>query len=447
MLRVALVGRPNVGKSTLFNRFVGRHLAITAETPGTTRDRLECVITLRRLRFLLTDIGGITTTQAGELDSNVQAQAKYALENSEVLIFLIDAKTELTTDDFAVAEILRRTNKPLIFVANKFESQNEAVLLNFTNLGFGAPLGLSALHQTGLDELGRILTKILRKIAKTQNSHLTATQPQAKIRVVIVGRPNVGKSSLANKILNEKRFIVSDRPLTTRDSTAATLATQAKTFELQDTAGLRRAGKIGRGIDRFATGRTLNALATADVALLLLDGSTKIVAQDLRVASKILQAGCALVLAVNKIDSWKEAEKQQQHWLQQLAQRFAFLAYVPVVFVSAKTGKNLPTLLAQAERVYTAGQQKIATPQLNKVLQKALLERPPARKKDLANSPPKIFYGVQIAGKSPTLTLFVNRPQAFHFSWRRFLAKRLRAEFGLAGNPLQLIFRKRPKRD
>lgn len=403
------------------------------------------------MQFLLSDVGGLTDVATSELDSDIQAQAKYALAQADLLIFLVDAKVDLTTEDFAIAEILRKNARPFIFVANKFENNNEATLMNLTNLGFGVPLGISALQKTYLSKFEALLAKKIRALMRTPKTSPKTPPPPPKtppkIHLAFVGRPNVGKSALANKILGEKRFLVSAEPLTTRDAATATLTADHQIFELSDTAGLRRPGKIGRNLDRFATGRTLNALATTDVTFLVLDGSTKIMAQDLHVAEKILQVGSPLVLVINKTDLWDTPAEQKELWLRALRRRFTFIWHVPVVFVSAQTGKNLSILLEQAQKVFTAAQTKIPTPKLNQFIQRLLLTHPPARKKDLNKAPPKIFYATQIPGKTPTFTLFANRPTSFHFSWRRYLENQLRTEFGFAGSPLKLIWRERSKKE
>jgi GTPase len=442
-MRVALIGRPNVGKSTLFNRLIGKHLAITAKESGTTRDRIEHEISLNRVRFTLTDVGGITTVATGPLDSNIQAQVQYALQNSDLLIFLVDAKNEITSEDSAIAEMLRRTKKPLFFIANKFENNDSAQLMNFTSFGFGVPLGISAIHYTGFDEFTNLLAKKIREIKKKLVTKQNSSVKKITANLAIVGRPNVGKSSLINKILGSNRFVISAEPCTTRDTNDTLVEFEEKIFRFCDTAGLRRAGKIGIGIDRFATGRTLNAISEAEIALLLLDGTEKVVAQDLHVAEKVLRAGCGLILVVNKTDHWEDFPEEQEKWLANLQTKFAFAPHLPVVMVSAKTGKNLTAIFPRILDVLAARQKRISTPIFNRFIKKIIAEHPPARKKDTAKSGPKIFYATQLRESNLTFVFFVNRSQSFHFSWRRFCENRLREEFGFAGNPIKLEFRPR----
>ncbi|MFA6458747.1 MAG: ribosome biogenesis GTPase Der [Patescibacteria group bacterium] len=445
-LRVALIGRPNVGKSTLFNNLIGKHLAITAEEAGTTRDRIEREVMINRVKFILTDAGGVETASGGDLDDDIQRQVQFAIANSDLLVFMVDAKSEITAEDSHAAEMLRRTSKPVIFVANKFENDDVTNLMNFASFGFDVPLGISAIHKNGLDELKSILTKKLRKIRSEKKLKPEKTEMKIAAKVAVVGRPNVGKSSLVNKILGEKRFVVSEIPCTTRDVGDAVVEVNGQKFQLLDTAGIRRAGKIGKGIDRFATGRTLNAISDADVALLLLDGSEKVVAQDLHVAEKVLAAGCGIIIVVNKIDLWDEFETAQKTWLNDLSARFQFARWVSVVMLSAETGRHIPNLFEQILAVQAERAKQIPTPELNRFFKKIVSQHSPAQT-DNAKAPPKIYYVTQLKNqRQPTFALVVNRPLAFHFSYRRFIENRLREEYGFAGVPLKIEFRER-KRD
>ncbi len=448
-LKVALIGRPNVGKSTLFNKLIGKYLAITAEEAGTTRDRIEREVTLNRVRFTLVDAGGIETTRGGDLDDDIQAQVRYAIAHSDVLLFLVDAKSEITAEDSKVAELLRKTSKPIVFVANKFESGNISQIMNFTSFGLGVPIGISAIHKTGLDELVSTLTKSLRNLARKQKIPKTSLKIEnsVDVKVAFVGRPNVGKSSLVNKILGEERFIVSEIPLTTRDVGDVVIEIEGKKFQLLDTAGMRRSGKVGTGIDRFATGRTLNALSDAEVALLLFNGDEGIVAQDMHVAEKILAAGCGLLLVVNKIDLWDDFTEEQEKWLAKLTRKFQFARWAAVVMVSAKTGKNISQIFAQILAIQAERQKRIKTNGFNLFLKKIIAQHSPTQT-DKVKAPPKIFYATQLhEEKIPTFALFVNRPSAFHFSYRRFLENRIREEYGFNGIPIKLEFRQRKREE
>jgi len=447
--KVALIGRPNVGKSTLFNKLIGQHLAITAEEAGTTRDRIEREVTLNRVRFTLIDAGGIETTRGGDLDDDIQAQVKYAISHSDLLLFLVDAKSEITAEDSKVSELLRKTNKPIIFVANKFENGNISQIMNFASLGMGVPIGISAIHKNGLDELISTLTKNLRSLARKKKAPKTSSKIESSVdvKIAFAGRPNVGKSSLVNKILGEERFIVSEIPLTTRDVGDVVVEIEDKKFQLLDTAGMRRSGKVGKGIDRFATGRTLNALSDAEVALLLIDGSENIVAQDLHVAEKILASGCGMLVVVNKMDLWDDFTEEQEKWLANLTRKFQFARWVAVVMVSAKTGKNIPQVFKQVLAIQEARQKRIKTNEFNLFLKKVVAQHAPAQT-DKMKAPPKIFYATQLHDeKIPTFALFVNRPRAFHFSYRRFLENQIREKYGFAGTPIRIDFRERKREE
>jgi len=446
-LKVALIGRPNVGKSTLFNNLVGKHLAITAMEAGTTRDRIEREITVNRVKFTLVDAGGIEMGGGGELDDDIQKQIRFAIANADLLVFLVDAKSEITPEDSAATELLRRTSKPVIFVANKFENSDLSRLMNFASLGFGVPLGISAIHKNGLDEFKNCLTKNLRKIRLQKKSKTKKIEIKIAAKIAVVGRPNVGKSSLINKILGEKRFVVSELPCTTRDIGDALVEFKNKNFQLLDTAGIRRAGKIGTGIDRFATGRTLNAITDADVTLLLLDGSEKVVAQDMHVAEKIIAAGCGMILVVNKIDLWYDFEFAQKKWLDDLSTRFQFARFASVVMLSAESGKNISHIFKQILAVQEERQKHIPTPALNRFLKKIVAQHSPSQT-DKARMPPKIYYITQLKNEpQPTFVFLTNRPRAFHFSYRRFIENRLREEYGFAGVPIKLQFKERKREE
>ncbi len=445
LFQVALVGRPNVGKSTLFNRLVGKHLAITAEEAGTTRDRLEQPVDLGRLHFLLQDIGGIEIKKGTDLEDDIQAQARYAIETADCVIFLVDARSELTADDHAAADILRRQEKPVIFLANKWESGNESDIMAFAQLGLGVPLGFSAIHKVGFDELKNQLGKELRKLKRIQKEvSIAAPETATDVKLAITGRPNVGKSSLVNALLGEERVIVSEIPGTTRDVNDIVLEQEGKTYRLLDTAGMKRRGKIGTGLDYFATGRTLNAIADADVALLLLDGSEGITAQDLHVAEKIVKAGVGLLLVVNKVDTWQDFSDAQEKWLAALQERFAFAPWLPVVMISTKTQKNLNHILPRILEIQQEAQKRIATPELNRLFKKIVAEHAPMGGKKV-RTPLKILYVTQAEVAPPTFVLFVNNPRGFHFSYRRYIMNKLREQYGFLGVPIKLELRERRK--
>lgn len=449
LLRVTLVGRPNVGKSTLFNRFVGRHDAITAPEAGTTRDRIERVVEVGRdTSCWLTDVGGLTTGTGDTLDDDIQSQVHYALARTDVVIFVIDAKTELTSDDFAAADLLRKSKKPVIFVANKWESSNESDLMPFVEMGLGLPLGLSALHLNGFDALKNQVASKLRQVRREQKDKtLIAPDISVSATITIIGRPNVGKSSLLNTLAGEKRAIVSSVPCTTRDSNDIYLEHAGKRYRMIDTAGLRRPGKIGRGMDRYATGRTLNSISEADVALLLIDGADRITAQDLHVAQKAFEAGVSVILVVNKIDTWKrEFEDGQDRWLKALGHRFHFARWLPVVMISAEKGTNIEHLFPQIEVLMQARQVRIPAADLNLFFRRTVAGHPPGH---AGKTAVKIFGATQIETAPPTFVCSTNRAEAFHFSYKRYLENALRDEYGegFPGTPIRIEFKNRGAKD
>jgi len=440
LLRVTLVGRPNVGKSTLFNRFVGKHLAITTEEAGTTRDRLEHAVTLGRgLTFILTDVGGIESSTGGTLDDDIQAQVRHAVNRSDLVIFLVDAKTELTADDIAAADYLRSEQVPVIFVANKWESGTETDLMQFAELGLGVPLGVSALHMAGFDELSKQLSRQLRAIRKESKKSLAEPEIEIDANIAFVGRPNVGKSSLVNCLMGEERVVVSEIPCTTRDTNDVLLTRDDKTFRLLDTAGLRRRGQIGKGLDRYATGRTLNALQEADVALVLIDGEAGIMAQDCHVLEEALKAGVSIVLVVNKIDTWEDFEETQTKFIRELQRRFHFAPWLPVVMISAKTGRHVGHVFEQVAKLQEQRNVRVKTRELNLWLKRTMAEHMPTRVPTRAQ--PKIKYITQAETCPPTFVLFVNKNAALHFSYTRYLENQLREAYGFAGTPIRLQIR------
>jgi GTP-binding protein len=448
LLRVTLVGRPNVGKSTLFNRFVGRHDAITAPEAGTTRDRIERMVTVGRgIACKLIDVGGLTTGTGDTLDDDIQGQVHYAIERTDVVVFVIDAKTELTSDDFAAADLLRKSKKPVLFIANKWESADESELMPFVELGLGLPHGISALHLNGFDALKNLIATELRKIRKERKDRtLVAPEIDISATITIIGRPNVGKSSLLNALAGEKRAIVSAVPCTTRDSNDIYLKVKGKNYRLIDTAGLRRPGKIGRGMDRYATGRTLNSISEADVALLLIDGADRITAQDLHIAQKAFEAGASVILVVNKIDAWKrEFADGQDRWLNALSRRFQFARWLPVVMISAEQGTNLEHLFPQIEVLMQARRVQIPTTELNLFFKRTMATHPPGH---AGKAAVKVLHAAQVESSPPTIVCFTNRPEAFHFSYKRYLENALREEYGegFPGTPIRIEFKDQSER-
>lgn len=434
---VAILGRPNVGKSTLFNRLLGRRISIVEDLPGTTRDRLYADMEWAGRNFTLADTGGLETDPEAEMSKKVQEQVRAALEEADVLILLVDARDGVTQMDLEIAEMLRRSQKPLLLAANKAESprlREEA--FQFHELGLGEPIPLSALHGLGIGELMDALL-----------DRLPPSPPEAEveaIKVAIVGRPNVGKSMLLNALLGQERAIISETPGTTRDTIDTILEVEGECFLLIDTAGIRRRGRIEGGVERYGVLRALRAIDRADIALLLLDASEKMTAQDLHIAGHIHDSHKGMVLVVNKWDLVAGGEQSREAYTREIRKRLDFMPYVPILFLSAKYGEGVAQVLPLVNRIQGERWRRIPTAQLNEALGRILL----------AHSPPsqrgrrlKIFYATQVGVNPPSFVFFVNDAHLLHFSYQRYLENRLREAFGFAGTPLRLIFRSRGEQE
>ncbi|MEW6568506.1 MAG: ribosome biogenesis GTPase Der [Chloroflexota bacterium] len=448
---VAIVGRPNVGKSTLFNRLAGERLAVVAETPGTTRDRLVAEAEWRGLAFDVVDTGGIDPTRSGagaplSLDSAqyvqlIRGQAELAAAEADAVLFLVDAESGLTPADHDVADILRRQRSRLtgapahvILVVNKCDTEaRRAQAVEFFGLGMGDPLPISALHGIGIGEL---LDHLIEMIGPGPAAE--PTEPSVKI--AIVGRPNVGKSSLLNRLLGEERAIVSPIPGTTRDAIDTHLTYTGMPITLIDTAGIRRRGRIEPGVEKYSVLRALRALERCNVALLMIDGSQGITAQDAHVAGMALDKMKSIVVLVNKWDLVPKNSHTVEDYTTRVRQELSFLDYVPVLFISAKTGQRVDQVLPTALRVQEERLRRIPTGELNRLLQQALGEHaPPAH----AGRQLKILYASQVKVDPPTFLFHVNDPGLVHFTYSRYLENRIRQAYGFLGTPLRLTFRRR----
>lgn len=433
-LIVALVGRPNVGKSTLFNRLVGARVAIVADVAGTTRDRVNAETSWADRRFTLTDTGGIEAEPTPGLRVQVKEQAETAIREADVVVFLVDARDGLTADDLAVAEILRRSQKPVILVANKADNETRRQnTVEFYALGLGEPLPISAYHNIGVSDL---MDQVIERLPPAPPE-----EPEKEVmKLAIVGRPNVGKSRLLNTILGEERSIVSDVPGTTRDVIDTEFVFKGEPVVLLDTAGIRRAGSVEPGVERASVLRAMQAIERADVALLVLDASELGTAQDAHVVGYVLEAYRGLVLVVNKWDLAEKLDLDEEKATAIVRHRFRFVPWAPVVFVSALTGQGIDKLLAQAREVYQERTRRVSTSLMNTMLLRAAARHvpPPVKGRRL-----HIYYATQPAVSPPTFVFFVNDPELVHFSYKRFLENTIREAFGFAGTPLRLVFRAR----
>jgi GTP-binding protein len=433
---VALVGRPNVGKSTLFNRLVGERVAIVEDVPGTTRDRLYGEFEWRGRNVAVVDTGGMVPGTAEDVAESVFEQAQLAIDEADVIVFLVDAKAGLTPVDEELADLLRRTQKPIVLAVNKTDNvRREALSFEFHALGLGDPQPVSA--ERGL-YTGDLLDRITELLPEADEEE----EDEEAARIAIVGRPNVGKSSLVNALLGKQRTVVSERPGTTRDAVDTTLEYKGQRIVLVDTAGIRRRGKIGTGIERYSVLRAMRAIDRSDVAVLLIDATEPLAAQDAHVAGFVQEQAKGLVVAVNKWDLVTKESHTLTQYERMIREQLKFMPYVPVVFISARTGQRIEQVIDMALSIREERRKRIPTGVLNEAVRRALADhQPPSAGGKLV----KLFYVTQVAVDPPTFVAWVNDPTNVHFSYRRFLENRLRERFGFFGTPIRLFFRPRGK--
>jgi len=446
---VAIVGRPNVGKSTLFNRFAGERIAIVEDVPGTTRDRVYATGDWNGREFTLVDTGGLELEPGTPIEARVQDQARVAMAEADVILFVVDAEEGLAPLDYEVADRLRRSEKPVILVVNKADNpRREHEGAEFHALGFDPTITVSAQHGRNTGDLADLLVDALppesaqedgvgasfsEELTEDELDELAQTE-MGPPRVAIVGRPNTGKSTLVNRVLGEERMIVSDIPGTTRDPVDSAVVVDGEPMILVDTAGIRRRGAIERGIEQYSVLRAMKAIDRADVAVVMTDAVEGYTAQDAHVVGHVLDAGKGLVLVLNKWDSVEKDEKTADERLHALRREAPYLSWADIVFASAKTGARLDRVLTEARY------RRIPTAEVNRVVSDAVREHPPSH---VRNRLPKILYATQVAVGPPTFVIFVNDPELVHFSYRRYLENRIRAEYGFLGTPIRLIFRER----
>ena len=431
---VAIVGRPNVGKSALFNRFLGERRAIVDPMAGLTRDRLYAEVEWRGRRFVIVDTAGLVLgkdrdeiPEQRELRRRMEEQTRLAIEEADLVLFVLDVREGLTAVDRDIAEMLRRSRAPVVLVANKADGRgHEAMAGEFYELGLSDPQVVSALHGTGSGDLLDVVVE-----------HLPPSKPEPT--VAILGRPNVGKSSLVNALIGGERSLVTAVPGTTRDPVDTIVAFQGKRMLLVDTAGIRRPG-LTRGVEQYSLLRGLRAMERADVGIVVIDAREGITAQDAHIAGYVVEAGRGLVLALNKWDLLTPEEKEEKVWRKQIRQDLSFAPWAPASYISAKTGQRVAQPLEVALQVIEERHRRVATPELNRWLRGILAERePPTRKGKRL----RLLYATQAEASTPTFVFFVNDPELVHFSYRRFLETQLRKAFGFQGTPLRLVLRKR----
>lgn len=431
---VAIVGRANVGKSSLFNRIVGRRVAIVEDLPGTTRDRLYADVTLENKAFTLIDTGGLETRPTSSMSQSIKGQVHAAMEEADVTLFIVDVREGLTAGDWDIVETLRASKSPVILVANKADDpRHDLGAADFNQLGVGEPICISAHH-------GRNVHELLDRVAELLPEHVDAPADPDFLKVTIVGRPNVGKSLLINTILGEERAIVSDVPGTTRDSLDTVFKSGENKLLLIDTAGIRRRGQVQQGIEYYSVLRTLRSIGRSDVALLVIDGFEGVTAQDLHVAGYIHDAYKGMMLLVNKWDLVREDNREEVS--QRIQEKFKFVPYAPVMYISAKFGQGIKPILPEAERIWRERQVRVTEDQLGEFLRRTLDHHGPPRS---GTKQLKVYKVEQTATNPPTFAFTVNDPPLVHFSYRRYLENSLRETFGFHGSPLLIAFTKRKR--
>jgi len=435
---VAIVGRPNVGKSTIFNRIIGDRLAIVEDKPGVTRDRIYGSAEWNGKPFSIVDTGGIEIDAGDEIMRSVRAQAELAIDEADTIVFMVDGKAGLTHADEEVARLLFRSGKPVVVAVNKVDNPGRAdMIYEFYSLGFGDPIPISGAHGTGI---GDLLDRVAEALPEPEGEEYE----DDVIRVALIGRPNVGKSSLVNAILGEERVIVSDVAGTTRDAIDTPFEKDGQKFVLIDTAGMRKRGKIYETTEKYSVLRSLKAIERADVVLVLINAEEGIIEQDKHIAGYAHEAGKASVLVVNKWDAIEKDDKTMRQFELRIRDQFQFMDYAPIVFLSAKTKQRLHKLLPVVEHVAEQHAMRVQTHLLNDIVADAVAVNPPPTDKGKRL---RINYATQVAVKPPTIVLFVNDPELMHFSYSRYLENKIREAFAFEGTPIRIIVRKKSDED
>jgi len=435
---VALVGRPNVGKSTLFNRMVGQRIAIVEDIPGTTRDRQYADVEWGGRIFTVIDTGGLVLTTRPEeatddIISQVREQAQVAIEEADVIVMMADVETGLAAADMQIADLLRRTDKPIILVANKVDNRQRALEIHeFYQLGLGDPLSVSAIKGTGTGDLLDAIAQALPSMPSEPDEASKA------LHIALVGRTNVGKSSLLNRVLGQERVIVSATPGTTRDAIDTVIQYHGEEIVLIDTAGIRRRGKVEQGIEKYSVLRAMRAIQRADVVCLIIDASEGVTAQDTHVAGYILDESKSVIVLINKWDLVEKDASTLPQYEAYVRNQLRFMDYVPVLFVSALTGQRTVRILPLAQRVYAERLQRLTTAQINAIIRDATARQSPPTH---AGRKLRIYYGTQVSIDPPTFVFFVNDAKMVHFAYQRFLENQIRQQYPFEGSPLRMIFR------
>ena len=436
---VAIVGRPNVGKSTLFNTLAGDRISIVQDTPGVTRDRIYADVTWLNYNFTIVDTGGIEPESNDIILKSMREQAEIAIETADVILFVTDVRQGLVDADGKVADMLRRSKKPIVLVVNKVDSFEKFMpdVYEFYNLGLGDPQPISAASQLGLGDM-------LDEVVKHFGENALKEEEDERPRIAIIGKPNAGKSSLINKLLGEDRLIVSDIAGTTRDAIDTTVKRNGKEYVFIDTAGLRKKARVKEDIERYSVIRTVAAVERCDVAILVIDAEEGITEQDAKIAGIAHERGKGMIIAVNKWDALEKDDKTIYRFTEKVRNTLAYMPYAELLFISAKTGQRLPKLFETIDMVLQYQNLRVQTGVLNEILTEAMaMQQPPSdRGKRL-----KIYYMTQVSVKPPTFVIFVNDKELMHFSYVRYLENKIRESFGFRGTPLKFIIRERKEKE
>ena len=436
---VAIIGKPNVGKSTFFNYLAGTRISIVQDTPGVTRDRVYAETNWRGRKFTLIDTGGIEPDSEDIILSQMREQANLAIQMADVIIFLTDVKQGVTAADEEIALMLKKSKKPIVLVCNKadnFERDSQEAY-EFYNLGIGEPYPISAANALGI---GDVLDKIYESFPEKDENE----EDDEKIKVAVIGKPNVGKSSLINKILGENRAIVSDIAGTTRDAIDTEFENEKGKYVLIDTAGVRRKSKIKESIEKFSIMRTLLAIERADVCLMMIDATQGVTDQDAKIAGEAHETGKGVIIVVNKWDAVEKETGTLENYKKDIYDKLKYLSYAPIIFISAKTGQRVNKLFDLINHVREQNSMRVSTSILNQVINEAIaLVQPPTDKGKRL----KIYYGTQASTRPPTFVIFVNNKELFHFSYERYIVNQIRKEFSLEGTPVRIIVREKSDKE
>ncbi|MBM7614565.1 ribosome biogenesis GTPase Der [Alkaliphilus hydrothermalis] len=437
---VAVVGRPNVGKSTLFNRIAGKRISIVEDEPGVTRDRIYTEVEWLDWKFTLIDTGGIEPESQELIPAQMRRQAELAMETADVIVFMVDGRDGLTSSDREVASMLRKSHKPIVLTLNKVDNPGQGPsehFYEFYELGLGEPIEISSALALGIGDL-------LDEVVEHFPDHAKLEEDDEKIKVAIIGKPNVGKSSIINRILGENRVIVSDIAGTTRDAIDTPFTDGEDHYVLIDTAGIRRRSRIKENIEKYSVIRSFTAVERADVCLLVIDAAEGVTEQDKKIAGYSHENGKGMIIVVNKWDVIEKDNHTMNKFIKMIRDELSYLEYAPIMFVSALTGQRMNTILDKVKYVANQNAMRIPTGSLNEIIGEAtLLNQPPSDKGKRL----KIFYATQATVKPPTFILFINDKELMHFSYQRYIENRIRENYGFEGTPIRFILREKAKGD